>query len=59
VGGAGSALHVLGRRPGWIVHMASLIRVLIFRKELSSAPFPFGRLGPKAKRSQRHGRKSQ
>jgi hypothetical protein len=58
-GGAGSAPHGLGRRPGWIVHVASLTEVLIFRKELSSAPFPFGRLKPKAKRSQRHGRKSQ
>jgi hypothetical protein len=50
---------VLAGDPGWIVHMASLTQVLIFRKELSSTPFPFGRLKPKAKRSQRHGRKSQ
>ncbi|MGC2782710.1 MAG: hypothetical protein WA397_02525 [Roseiarcus sp.] len=36
-----------------IVHVASLILFLRFRKGLSSEPVPFGRLDPKAARSRR------
>jgi hypothetical protein len=35
---------------GRIVHGASLTLFLIFRKRLSPAPFPFGRLNPKGAR---------
>ena len=38
-------------RKGRIVHGASLTWFLIFCKRLSSEPFPFGRLNPKAARS--------
>ena len=38
-------------RKGRIVHGASLTRFLILCKKLSSEPFPFGRLNPKATRS--------
>src|ERR1700722_1987876 len=44
-----SAVEAMRKRR--IVHRASLIRFLIFCNKLSSEPFPFGRLNPKATRS--------
>jgi hypothetical protein len=48
---AGKGAAVEAMRKHRIVHGASLTQFLIFCKRLSSEPFPFGRLNPKAARS--------
>jgi hypothetical protein len=48
-----TAAHDLGMAKGRIAHAASLTKFLIFCTRLPPAPFPFGRLNPKAARSSR------